>query len=57
MYKLCHVAWHGCVAGPVIQTTKTVKEVIIGPGITLGSLSLEDYRFITSLPVVEEQQH
>jgi len=43
------------VAGPVVQPTKTVREVEIGPGITLLDLTLDDYSFITSLPVIEEQ--
>jgi len=42
---------------PVLQTPKQLKvrEVELGAGITLGYLSLADYKFITSLVVIEEE--
>lgn len=42
-------------AGPVAANTKTVREIELGPGITVGHHSLKEYSFITSLPVIEEQ--
>ncbi|KAG0585943.1 hypothetical protein KC19_2G051000 [Ceratodon purpureus] len=42
------------VAGPhVVQKAKVVREVKFGPGITLGYLSLDDYKFIMNLFVIE----
>jgi hypothetical protein len=44
------------VAGPSgMQTTSMIREVEVGPGITLGFLSLDDYKFITSLFVIAEE--
>ncbi|KAG0625378.1 hypothetical protein M758_2G050200 [Ceratodon purpureus] len=44
------------VAGPsAMEETGTVSEVVIGPEITLGYQSVNDYNFIISLDVIEEQ--
>ena len=46
------------VAGPpVVQETRTVREVEIGPEITLGYHSVDDYNFIMNLDVIEEEQY
>lgn len=39
-----------------VANTKRVREIELGPGITVGHHSLKEYSFITSLPVIEEQQ-
>lgn len=39
---------------PVTQKAIQVREVEVGPGITLGYHSLDEYKFITSLLAIEE---
>jgi hypothetical protein len=39
---------------PVTQKANEVREVEVGPGITLGYHSLDEYKFITSLLAIEE---
>ncbi|KAG0625377.1 hypothetical protein M758_2G050100 [Ceratodon purpureus] len=42
------------VAGPpVVQNANVVREVKFGPGVTLEYLSLDDYKFIMNLFVIE----
>lgn len=50
------VSFQLAVAGPlVLQETRVVREVEIGPGITLADHSTEAYKFIMSLVVIEEE--